>query len=162
MQDRRNVLRMGLATVSSALAASMCTTRLLAQASNSGSQDLNFVAPELRPFAKQILGMMASIPPVSAETLTALRASGKNWTQPPLANVSWQKRLISGTRGNPDVTVFVINAKSRVKRGGIIHMHGGGFVFGAAALEIRRLQELARTLDCTIISVEYRLAPESR
>jgi acetyl esterase/lipase len=41
-------------------------------------------------------------------------------------------------------------------------MHGGGFVVGSARDSIPSLQDLARTLDCVIVTVEYRLAPETR
>ena len=37
-----------------------------------------------------------------------------------------------------------------------------GICRGAAHLEIDRSQQLARALDCTVVSVEYRLAPETR
>ncbi len=43
----------------------------------------------------------------------------------------------------------------------ILHMHGGGYVFGAAATEGTLHRALAAELRCCIVSVDYRLAPET-
>lgn len=42
----------------------------------------------------------------------------------------------------------------------LIHIHGGGFVMGAPEMDLARNIELARATGCTILSVDYRLAPE--
>jgi acetyl esterase/lipase len=42
----------------------------------------------------------------------------------------------------------------------IAYLHGGGFVFGAARLQDKRLEELAVACRATVVSVDYRLAPE--
>ncbi len=44
----------------------------------------------------------------------------------------------------------------------ILHTHGGGYIIGDAKSGIRALQEVAAALDCLIVSVDYRLAPETR
>jgi acetyl esterase/lipase len=41
-------------------------------------------------------------------------------------------------------------------------MHGGGFIVGSAAEYVPWLQAEAAALDCIVVSVEYRLAPEAR
>ena len=43
----------------------------------------------------------------------------------------------------------------------ILHLHGGGFVFGAAAADGRQHRAIAHDLSCCIVSVDYRLAPET-
>lgn len=40
-------------------------------------------------------------------------------------------------------------------------MHGGGFIVGSAAANIQALQQIAKTHDCVIVTVDYRLAPET-
>jgi acetyl esterase/lipase len=82
--------------------------------------------------------------------------------RPPLADVPWNEKKIAGAKGDPEVTIYVVNAKPGASRGGILHTHGGGYVLGAAKSEIGSLQALAVELDCAIVSVEYRLAPETR
>jgi acetyl esterase len=42
-----------------------------------------------------------------------------------------------------------------------LHLHGGGFVFGSASLQDDRLEQLAGEHSVAVVSVEYRLAPES-
>lgn len=159
MQSRRDTIRLMLAGGAAALGSISRGSSLLAQTTPS---NLDFVDPELRPFARQMQSMIAGMPPFTTATLPALRAAGKNWSRAPLPDVPWERRTVPGAKGHPDVTVYVINAKAGAKRGGIVYMHGGGYVSGAAALEIDRSQELAQTLDCAVVSVEYRLAPETR
>ena len=43
-----------------------------------------------------------------------------------------------------------------------MHVHGGGFVLGDAKTSLSHLQEIAAALDCVIVTVDYRLAPETR
>src|SRR5262249_49740455 len=46
-------------------------------------------------------------------------------------------------------------------RGGYLHFHGGGWVFGAASMEDVALADLSHELGIAVFSVEYRLAPEN-
>jgi triacylglycerol lipase len=43
----------------------------------------------------------------------------------------------------------------------ILHMHGGGYMFGSAAAEASRHRLMAASLSCCVASIEYRLAPET-
>ena len=75
----------------------------------------------------------------------------------------YEERSIPGPNGAPEVHVIVINAAtSKDKRPVILHIHGGGFVAGTAAQGVPRLQQLAHDHDCVIVTVDYRLAPETR
>jgi acetyl esterase/lipase len=47
------------------------------------------------------------------------------------------------------------------KKAGILFIHGGGFIFGRAQDARGRLSEWCEELDVFIVSVEYRLAPET-
>ena len=42
-----------------------------------------------------------------------------------------------------------------------LHIHGGGFVFGASDLQDENLWRLAQACNVAVVSVEYRLAPEN-
>jgi acetyl esterase/lipase len=79
----------------------------------------------------------------------------------PLPDVPFVKKVIRRGPKAPDVTIYVINAKADRNGAGILHIHGGGFVFGSAAESIFDLQRLATELDCAIVTVDYRLAPET-
>ena len=45
--------------------------------------------------------------------------------------------------------------------GCIYHIHGGGYLFGSAAQMEHEHKPLSARLGCTIVSVDYRLAPET-
>ena len=120
-----------------------------------------FVDPELRPAARQVQQLFGSIAALSEESLPAMR-QGSAMSRPPLPEVPWSERTIAGAQGGPEIKIYVINAKPGTARAGILHTHGGGYVLGSAKGEIGRLQEIAKALDCAIVTVEYRLAPETR
>lgn len=56
--------------------------------------------------------------------------------------------------------VFVPPGELRRRRA-ILDIHGGGFVMGAAAMNDAKNEALAQTHDAVIVSVDYRLAPET-
>ena len=122
------------------------------------------VNPELRAGLRGIMQAM-SLPKVddvvTPAQLAALRKFSPGQTQrhqqPPV-----DERKVSGRSGAPEVRVFVINAKEGQRRPAILHAHGGGYVLGSAATAVPDLQVLAQALDCVVVTVEYRLAPETR
>jgi acetyl esterase/lipase len=65
--------------------------------------------------------------------------------------------------GAPDVHIYIVNAAPQSPlRPAILYTHGGGFIFGDAKGSLRAVQELAAAVGCVIVSVDYRLAPETR
>src|SRR3546814_3099450 len=94
-------------------------------------------------------------------TLPAVRAAGGAALIDLRPDITISERRIAGPKGAPDLTLFVVNADGRTLRPAILHMHGGGFVLGSVRPELRYLQDIAAALDCVIVSVEYRLAPET-
>jgi acetyl esterase/lipase len=70
--------------------------------------------------------------------------------------------IISGYSGDPDVRIRLLRRKDQqVAKGGILYMHGGGFTIGSVEQEDWNAAGLAASLGCTVISVDYRLAPEN-
>jgi acetyl esterase/lipase len=135
----------------------------LTQESSKAPQDpLWFVDPELRPAARQIQQAFAAIAQLSEETLPAMRQGGAGLRRPASATAPVSKHAVAGAAGAPEVTLHVVNAKPGARRPGILHTHGGGYVLGSAESDVGRLQEIAAALDCAIVTVEYRLAPETR
>jgi acetyl esterase/lipase len=121
------------------------------------------VNPQLREAARTILKLLANSPPLNSATLAKARGGISGFASKPMADVPYEKRTIPGLPGQPDVVVFVINAKRTGEaRPGILHTHGGGFVMGSAEQSLLDLQKVCRELDCVALTVEYRLAPETR
>ncbi|WP_260928888.1 alpha/beta hydrolase [Novosphingobium sp. 9] len=127
--------------------------------------DLRFdlVAPELRPAIEALGREVAARPPLSAASLATWRGS------PGIARPSQGKYPVEmkslprpASAGGGEVTVYVINAgHPGQKRPAILHTHGGGYVMGSAARSVPGLQAVCDAFDCTIVTVEYRLAPET-
>jgi len=64
--------------------------------------------------------------------------------------------------GGPDVKLLIINPPSeRTDRPAILHFHGGGMVLGTADMARMSKPQQAQELDVVIVSVDYRLAPET-
>lgn len=119
------------------------------------------VHAELRGAAVAALEEMRSVPRLSLKTLPEIRRFHASYGSQPAADIPFEKRVVSGMAGQPPVTLYVINAAGKKGRPAILHIHGGGFVLGTAHSAVPTLQTFARELDCVIVSVEYRLAPET-
>jgi acetyl esterase/lipase len=125
------------------------------------------VAPELLP-ALELLPAFD----FNAEVLRALRAGApvtKQMQPPPLSPeqqaVTCEQRFIPGPPGAPDVRVLVYTppGKNEVTlRPAYLHVHGGGYVLGNPELNDGPNRSLAAELGCVVVSVDYRLAPETR
>lgn len=91
-----------------------------------------------------------------------IRESAAAWCEAPLPEPAWQEQLIAGPSADQELRIYVVNAgQPGDAKPAILHMHGGGFVIGSGRSDIRMLQEIAGSLDCVIVSVDYRLAPEA-
>jgi acetyl esterase/lipase len=122
---------------------------------------LEYVDPELRPAARQVLAMSGQTGSFTDETLRAMR-SGTPPSPPLLGDVPVREVQVPPQGALPAVVVQVVNSAPGDGRPAILHTHGGGYILGSAKSELRFLQETANVLECTIVSVEYRLAPEAR
>ncbi len=60
-----------------------------------------------------------------------------------------------------DLTLRAITPDYKASRGTFMHIHGGGWMLGAADLQDERLKQMANDTGLTCVSVDYRLAPEA-
>ncbi|MBN8847090.1 MULTISPECIES: alpha/beta hydrolase [unclassified Sphingomonas] len=76
--------------------------------------------------------------------------------------IAISRQLVPGPDGAPDIPVLIYRPEGADGAlGCIFHIHGGGYVAGtAAAMEPANLS-LADALGCAVVSVDYRLAPET-
>ncbi|MEM6900922.1 MAG: alpha/beta hydrolase [Pseudomonadota bacterium] len=71
-------------------------------------------------------------------------------------------REIPGPEGAPDVKVYIADPDpGRTDKPAYLHMHGGGYILLSAADFADRGPSYAKACDCVIVSVDYRLAPET-
>lgn len=76
--------------------------------------------------------------------------------------VQIENRQIPGAEGDPDVPVRIYTPEGLDKTvPGILHIHGGGFVIGTLDSELGSCLALCRNLGVVVVSVDYRLAPET-
>jgi acetyl esterase/lipase len=74
-----------------------------------------------------------------------------------------EERTIPGPAGAPDVKVLVYQpTEAGSGRPAILHVHGGGYVLGDAAMNEPKHRMMVGELGCVIVSVDYRLSPETR
>jgi acetyl esterase/lipase len=157
--SRREFARLGATVAGAALA--LRSGAAVAAGTGDVADPLAHVAPELRPAARQMLSM-GQLPELTEATLAKIRAGAPPMTQPVRSDIPVSRQMVPVRPGWPEVAVYVVNARPGTNRPAILHTHGGGFILGSAKSEVPRLQAFAADLDCTIVSVEYQLAPEAR
>lgn len=122
---------------------------------------LAMVAPEL-------LGGLEFFPFLDFTRFEELFRSGTNPrpvipVPPQLQGVEVQSRMIPGAPGDPEVKVVIYQppGKSAAPRPAVLHIHGGGYVLGEAESFGGLCRLTAMVNDCVVVSVDYRLAPET-
>lgn len=119
---------------------------------------IHLVDPALRP----LLDLWPTAV-LNDENLAELRDRERTMPLPSVVpnDVVRVSRRVPGPAGAPDVTLFVYTPRGSGPFPCLYHVHGGGYVGGAVApLEFMH-RPLAEQLACVIVSVEYRLAPET-
>jgi len=116
----------------------------------------SLVDPELLPVLKQFPAF-----DLTAEMVHQFRQMPG---MPPLPAPAPQpvERHIPGSQGAPAVRLWVVDPAPLEKgKPLLLHMHGGGFMMTDPNL-MPRLQGIATDCHCVVVSVDYRLAPETR
>lgn len=151
---------LGKSVVGLAIASAIPARALAAVPTDEIARAVTLVDPELRTMAQQM--MAAPFPPMSDATLPTMRKGMQQWLKPPRPGIPIVEKHIPGPTGGPDVHLFIVNAKPGSMRPAILHTHGGGFIGGDPRMDLPNLQNIAEALDCVIVTVDYRLAPETR
>ncbi len=116
----------------------------------------SLVDPELLPALEQFPAF-----DFSAEMVVKFRQLP---AMPPLPDPAPQpvERHVPGPPGAPKVRLWVVDpAPSEEGKPVLLHMHGGGLMMRDPML-LPRLQGIATDCHCVVVSVDYRLAPETR
>jgi acetyl esterase/lipase len=74
-----------------------------------------------------------------------------------------ESRNVPGHADNPVVPVVMIDHRFDRSKAtpAILHIHGGGYIMGRPGLQVPTLKRVSAELNCLVVSVEYRLAPEA-
>ena len=105
-------------------------------------------AETLPTYRQMLLDMVAAIPKPTSEAII---------------NVQRDERLVPGPEGSPNVRVLVYKPgdKGDAILPAMLHIHGGGFVSGSADMSDPNSRSYAVEMNCVVVSVDYRLAPET-
>lgn len=105
-------------------------------------------ADTLARYRAMLVEMVAAIPKPASEAMR---------------RVHCDVRHVPGPDGAPDVRVLVYTPGDRgdTPLPAILHIHGGGFVSGVAAMSDPNSRAYVANMDCVLVSVDYRLAPET-
>lgn len=153
----RNTLTAGIAFGLAPVAGFASAAQQSATARENVVDPLSLVDPELLPALKALPKLI-----LNNETLATVR---QDHLPPPFPPPAPQPvyRHIPGPPGAPDVRIIIVNPAPGAKgRPAFLHTHGGGYIAGSAARFINFHQTIARTCNCVVVSVDYRLAPETR
>ncbi|HWK35431.1 alpha/beta hydrolase [Sphingomonas sp.] len=117
----------------------------------------HLVDPELLP----LLDLIPHVA-MSTDTLAQVRERRLPLPATMTGGVDKVERTIAGPPGAADVAITCYGPAGNADAlPTILHIHGGGYVAGRAASGEPRHRLLAGTLGCRIVSVDYRLAPET-
>jgi acetyl esterase/lipase len=120
----------------------------------------HLVDPELLP-------MLDAFPPMtlSAETLPMIRSAiPQMMAARPLPDLPVSSNVInipSGEDGRDIRCLLIQPLTSGANMPAILHFHGGGHVLGIPEMDQPQLMRWAAELGCVVLSVDYRLAPET-
>lgn len=157
----QDLTRRGLTLALTALGAAASGLAAAATTAPGARSSLDLVDPELRTAVRD--PDKVRIPMLREQDIPAFRRGGAGATPPPLANPPVRQQMIPGRGDAPPVRLFIIDGGSPgVLRPAILHTHGGGYILGSPQSDMPNLQRIAAEQGCLIVSVDYRLAPETR
>jgi acetyl esterase/lipase len=106
--------------------------------------------------------------PMTAETIPVLRQS--NAALPAVTDDELsrggafivEERLVPGPAGAPDISLLICLPRGAIRpTAALYHTHGGGMILGDNRLGVPEMLDWAAELGLAVVSVEYRLAPET-
>jgi acetyl esterase/lipase len=113
-------------------------------------------ALEFMPPFDLSLEMLPQMRAMMVEMLNQQRAAA------PPSDIVVEERHIPGPAGAPDVRVIIYSPLGAAgSKPGYLHIHGGGYVMGSPEMFDLQNKATVREIGCVIVSVDYRLAPDT-
>ncbi|GAA1964361.1 alpha/beta hydrolase [Microbacterium deminutum] len=117
-----------------------------------------------------VVAGLPPFPPLTMETIPDMRAGADTFMPRPSnedlerdGRYAVEERLVPGASGAPDVPLIICRPTSTSAAApALYYLHGGGMFGGSARDTLSDIVALAAPLGAAVISVEYRLAPETR
>jgi acetyl esterase/lipase len=107
----------------------------------------------------ELVGALEQMPPldITRDNIAEIRALLASRPKPPTSVDVLQESTVISTNEH-GVPVIIYRKTRRANQPALLWIHGGGYILGNADDE--RARVIAHELDCTVVSVDYRLAPE--
>jgi acetyl esterase/lipase len=116
-------------------------------------------------FDPEIAAVVPLLPDLPGDDPLAIRAALSEmiaqFPPPDITGLQIEDRRIPGCDGDPDVPIRIYRPEQRSAPAAVYHVHGGGFIAGDLETEHAFNVRLARELGVVVVSVDYRLAPET-
>ena len=82
---------------------------------------------------------------------------------PMFPNIKVMEHFVPGPEGDPEVRILLYQpVKVEEPRSSLLWLHGGGYVMGSPEQEDLMVKNIVSAIGCMAVSVDYRLAPETR
>lgn len=120
------------------------------------------IPPDIAALNDSLVQVLTPLPEwwnTSAAAAREGRRQGRGPFPAPVFSSRARVMTIEGRDGNA-VPLRVIAPSGGGSKGVYLHIHGGGWVLGGADLQDPSLEHIADNTGLTVVSVEYRLAPE--
>lgn len=119
----------------------------------------NRVHPELTTFLSAMQELNLTRENIAESRSVMNEALGSEEVK--MENVTTTERYITSPNGAPDVRIRIYEPTEKYGTlPAILYIHGGGFIIGSIEMFDASCQMLVSQLDCVVVSVGYRLAPE--
>ncbi len=119
----------------------------------------------LDPTARDILAILTELPPMNEGTPEEARALSdiRNPYDPqPKKMANTFDRTIPGPESDLPIRIYVPETGQTGPLPALVFFHGGGFIIGSIKSHDAIARNLAAKAECIVVSVEYRLAPETK
>lgn len=113
------------------------------------------IAPVLGLFPAEMITAIGDDPPTARAMLDEVMKAMADMLPP--SDVTIEERTIPGPDG--DVPIAIYQPTAPAPRPGLLMIHGGGYIVGSAREDMNGIA-YAEHVGCTVVSVDYRMAPE--